>query len=308
LAIRGVAFIDGEFVAAQDAQISVFDHGFNRSDVVYDVVSTWKGWFFRLDDHVERFERSCAGIRLGCPYGPDRIRQILAECTHRAGLEDAYVEVFLTAGQFRHGRVFDYRDTRPVFGAYAVPYVWISTPEHQQTGIHAHLASVRRIPDAAVEASYKNFHWGDFIRASIETREMGAEYPLLSTVDGHLAEGPGANVFLVRDGVIETPARNCLRGITRRTVLELAEELGFKVTVGEFPGAALRAADEIFLTSTAGGIMPVSRLDHRPVGEGKPGPMTLKLRDLYWHKREAGWLGTRVEALLPSAAGVASPS
>jgi len=299
MASGGVAFIDGEFVPAEDAKISVFDHGFCRSDVVYDVVSTWKGWFFRLDDHLDRFARSCAGVELACPYDGRRIRQILAECTHRAGLEDAYVEVFLTAGQFRRGRVFDYRDTNPVFGAYAVPYVWISTPEHQQTGIHAHLASVPRIPDASIEASYKNFQWGDFIRAAIEARRAGTEYPILSDQTHCLAEGPGANVFAVHDGVIETSAANCLRGITRRTVFDLAEELGLDVRAAAVPARVLREADELFLSSTAGGIMPVSQLDHRPVGEGKPGPVTLRLRELYWSQREAGWLGTRVESLLP---------
>ena len=104
MATRGVAFLDGQFLAAKDAKISVFDHGFCRGDAVYDVVSTWKGWFFRLDDHLERFARSCAGVELPCPYRDAEIREILAECTQRAGLVDAYVEVFLTAGQFRQGR------------------------------------------------------------------------------------------------------------------------------------------------------------------------------------------------------------
>lgn len=299
MATQGVAFIDGQFVAAADAKISIFDHGFNRSDAVYDVVSTWRGRFFRLDDHLERFARSCAGVELTCPYGDEQIREILAECVYRANLDDAFVEFFLTAGQFRRGRVFDYRDTNPVFGAYAVPYVWISTPEHQQTGIHAHLATVPRVPDASIEASYKNFQWGDLIRAAIEARKAGAEYPILCDQDHCLAEGPGANVFAVHGGVIKTSGSNCLRGITRRTVLELAEELGLEARAEAVPTRVLREAEELFLSSTAGGIMPISRLDHRPVGEGKPGATTLRLRALYWSKREAGWFGTRVGDLLP---------
>ena len=94
----GVVFIDGEFVAPEEARMSIFDYGFTWSDCVYDVTSVWRGWFFKLDDHLERFERSCDGFRLTLPYTRDEVAAILAECVDRAGLEDAYVKIEVTRG------------------------------------------------------------------------------------------------------------------------------------------------------------------------------------------------------------------
>ena len=103
------------------------------------------------------------------------------------------------------------------------------------------------------------------------------------------------------DGRLYTPESNCLGGITRMTVFDLAKELGVDVETGDYPGDALRDADEAFLSSTAGGIMPVTRVDGRALGDGKPGRQTLGLRDLYWSKREAGWHGTPIADLLEDA-------
>lgn len=293
----GVAFLDGAYLPLDEARVPVTDFGFERSDVVYDVVSTWKGLFFRLEDHIERFLRSCAGIRLRCPYERAEIVRILAECTHRAGLEDAYVRVALTGGQYRvPGR--DFRATQPLFLAYAIPYVWISPPEEQAVGIAVRIAETRRIPDECVEASFKNHHWGDLTRGQIEAQEAGDDVAVLCGVTGYVAEAMGSNVFWWKDGTLFTPATNCLRGITRMTVFDLAKEMGVEVETGNYPAEALRGADEAFLSSTAGGIMPIAKVDGRPLGAGRSGEATLRLRDLYWSKREAGWLGTPIRDLL----------
>lgn len=294
----GVAFIDGKYVAADDAKISVFDLGFSRSDAVYDVVSTWKGMFFRLEDHVDRFLRSCAGVHIVCPYGKEEIKQILAECVHRSGLQDAYVEVAITRGRFLIPGSRDLRQTKPTFLAYAVPYVWIAPPEKQREGLHVHIAQTPRIPDSAVMARFKNFHWADLTRGQLEALDAGADVAVLCGITGHLAEGPGFNVFFVKNGTICTPATNVLEGITRKTVVELAREINVGVEVGDYPADALRNADEAFISSTAGGIMPVARVDGKTLGDGHAGPISWRLHQLYWSKREAGWLGTPVTALI----------
>jgi branched-chain amino acid aminotransferase len=294
----GVAFIDGKYVPSDEAKISVFDLGFSRSDVVYDVVSTWKGLFFRLDDHVDRFLRSCAGVRIPCPYGKDEIKQILAECTYRAGLQDTYVEVLTTRGRFVSLGSRDLRQTKPTFIAYAIPYVWIATLEKQREGMHVHIAHTPRIPDDAVAARYKNFHWGDLTRGQLEALDAGADLAVLCGTSGHLAEGPGFNVFFVKNGKLFTPRTNVLEGITRKTVMDLAQEIGVVLETGDYRADALRNADEAFISSTAGGIMPVTRVDGKPLGDGKPGRISWQLHKLYWSKREAGWLGTPITALL----------
>jgi branched-chain amino acid aminotransferase len=295
---EGVAFIEGIYVPADEAKISVFDLGFSRSDVVYDVVSTWKGLFFRLDDHIARFLRSCEGVRIRCPYGKDEIKRILAECVHRAGLQDAYVEVLTTRGRFASLGSRDLRQTTPTFIAYAVPYIWIALPEKQAEGVHVHLAPTPRIPDVSVSARYKNFHWADLTRGQLEALDAGADLAVLCGVTGNLSEGPGFNVFFVRHGKIFTPASNVLAGITRMTVMDLAREIGVDMEAGDYSADALRTADEAFLSSTAGGIMPVAKVDGKTLGDGKPGPISWRLRELYWSKRESGWLGTAVRDLI----------
>jgi branched-chain amino acid aminotransferase len=295
----GMAFVDGEFVPTDEASVSIMDFGFERSDVVYDTTSTWKGLFFRLEDHVARFLRSCEGIRLRCPHSRDEIKRILAEVTQRGGLQDAYVRCALTGGYYTSDRVLDFRETRPIFLAYAVPYVWICDPEQQTTtGLHAHIAQTRRIPDEAVNQSFKNHHWGDLTQAQLEARDAGAHIAVLLGTTGNLTESIGSNVFWWKGGRLFTPATNCLPGITRMTVFDLAKEMGVDVETGDYPGDALREADEAFLSSTAGGIMPVTSVDGRPLRDGNLGQQTLALRDLYWSKREAGWLGTPITDLI----------
>jgi len=295
---EGVAFIEGKYVPSDEAKISVFDLGFSRSDAVYDVVSTWKGVFFRLDDHIDRFLRSCEGVRIICPYDKDDIKQILAECVYRAELQDAYVEVAVTRGRFLIPGSRDLRQTKPTFLAYAVPYVWIAIPEKQQEGLHMYIASTPRIPDSSVIARFKNFHWADLTRGQLEALDAGADVAVLCGVTGNLSEGPGFNVFFVKGGKIFTPAANVLEGITRKTVVDLALEMGVAIEAGDYPANALRTADEVFISSTAGGVMPVTKVDGKALGNGKPGPISWRLHELYWSKREAGWLGTAVNDLL----------
>jgi len=294
----GVAFIDGEFMPAHEVKIPLFDLGFTRGDAVYDTVSVWKGRFFRLDDHIARFLRSCVGARLTCPHPPKELKRILAECVHRTGLEDAYVQMIVTRGEFASMTNRDPRQCRNRFVGYAIPYVWIVRPERQEVGIDLAIVDNRRTPTEAIDPRVKNFNWMDLQRGLFEALDRGADTAVLCTPTGHLAEGPGFNLFVVKDGAIWTPRGNVLEGITRQTVLDLATELGVRAHQADLPPDALRTADEAFLSSTAGGIMPVSHVNGKPLGAGRPGPITTRFRTLYWSKREAGWRGTAVKDLL----------
>jgi branched-chain amino acid aminotransferase len=293
----GIAFVDGQYVPADQAKISVFDIGFTRGDAVYDTVSVWKGWFFRLDDHLARFGRSCAGRRLACPHPPGELKRILATCVHRAGLEDAYVQMIVTRGSFPSMTRRDPRLCQNKFVAFALPYIWIVSPERQEQGIDLAIAGTRRTPAEAIDPRLKNFNWADLQQGLFEALDRGADTAVLCTPGGHLAEGPGFNLWVVKDGVLATPRANVLEGVTRRTVLDLAGELGIAARESDLTPDDLRGADEAFLSSTAGGVMPVSRVDGRALGSGTPGPVSRRLRALYWEKRETGWLGTRVKDL-----------
>lgn len=278
----GCAWIGGEYVPIGEARIPILDAGFVRSDLTYDVVGVWDGRFFRLPDHMDRLERGCRRIRLELPRPRGEIEQIAIETVRRSGLREAYVETVVTRGVPSPGER-DPRRWTPRLYVYAIPYVWIVRPEQQELGTQVVVArDTRRIPTGSVDPTVKNFHWGDLVRSLFEAYDRDAWLAILLDGEGLVCEGPGFNVFAIVDGEVLTPSRGVLEGITRRTVIEIAQTLGWTVHVGDVPASALYRAQELFLTSTAGGVMPVATLDGRPVGEGRPGPMSTAIRERYW--------------------------
>ena len=245
------------------------------------MVHLWRGSFFRLEDHLDRFERSMAKLHLRPPHGRDRIREILVECARLSGLRDAYAEVICTRGIPPAGSR-DPRDCENRFFAFVVPFVWIAGPEKQERGLHATISGVRRIPPGSVDPTAKNYHWLDLTMGLYEAYERGGETAILVDRDGNVVEGPGFNVFVVKGGGILTPDSGVLEGITRRTVVELASDLGIPLERRAVPADEMHRAEEAFATSTAGGIMPVTKVDGKALGDGKPGPVTLQLRGAYW--------------------------
>jgi branched-chain amino acid aminotransferase len=281
----GVAFVDGEYVPVADAKISFFDQAVMMSDATYDVVGVCNGSFFRLEDHLERFERSMAKLRLKLPYDRAGIAGILTECVRRGGLKDAFVEMACTRGVATPG-TRDLGAFTNKFVAFAVPYINLATPEIEDRGMHLFVSSVERTSPKSIDPTIKNYSRLDFITAEFETKERGADRALLLDADGHVTEGHGYNIFALCGGTLMTPAQGVLEGITRKTVLELCEETNVKAEAGDFTADQLRGADEAMITSTAGGIIPVTKVDGRPIGDGHVGPLTTRLRDLYWAKHD----------------------
>lgn len=278
----GCAWIEGEYVPIGEARIPILDTGFVKSDLTYDVVGVWEGRFFRLDDHLARLERSCELLRLTPPASRQELREILFGVVSRSGLREAYVEAVVTRGVPGAGERDPRQLTQRLY-AYAIPYVWIVRPEAQEQGTDMIVArNTRRIPSDSVDPRAKNFHWGDFVRGLFEAYDRGGTTVVLPDGDGNLTEGPGFNVFALANGRLYTPASGVLEGITRMTVIEIAQELGHDVVIGQVPVSLLYEADEIFLTSTAGGVMPVATLDGDPVGNGSQGSSTRAIRERYW--------------------------
>jgi len=282
----GAAYIDGQIVPIAQASIPITDLGFSRSDVTYDVVAVWGGAFFRLDDHLERFERGCRRLRLTLPLDRDGVKEILHELVRRSGLRESYVDVICSRGVSRLGsrdpRTFENR-----FYAYAIPYVWILRQDEATEGMDAVIArTVRRIPSDSVDPTVKNFHWGDLTRGQFEAYDRGGTHAVLLDHDGNVTEGPGYNVFALVGNRLLTPESGALEGITRRTILELATAEGIKAGPETLPEQTFRAAAELFATSTAGGVMPIISLDGQPIGDGRPGPVTTLLRDRYWQAHQ----------------------
>ena len=282
----GIAFANGEYIPLAEASIPMTDRGFVRSDATYDVAHVWKGRFFRLDDHIERFQESMRGLRMSLPYSSKEIADILIECVRRTGLQDAYVQMTCTRGVPPRG-TRDPRLCENQFYAFAQPFVWIANEEQRRDGLSMVVSSVQRIQPEAVDPRIKNFHWLDLTMGIMEAYDRDAIVAVLTDGAGNITEGAGFNVFAVSGGVLATPDRGVFEGMTRRTVIEIAEETGIGCEVRPVSADELRAADEIFITSTAGGIMPVTVLDGRIYGNGKPGPVTARIHDLYWARQDA---------------------
>ncbi len=290
----GAAYVDGAYCPIAEAKISVLDWGFTRSDVCYDVVHVKAGSFFRLDDHIARFQASIAGLRMSIPLNADALKAVLGECVRLTGHRDSYVAMVCTRGlppPGPRGSVARYRNS---LIAYALPWIDVLSPEIQERGGHAIIAKTPRIPADSVDPTIKNYHRGDMVKALFEAEDAGADTAVLLDHDGYVTEGPGFNVFVVRDGAVVTPDRGALEGITRQATLELCADLGMKAEIGRLRAEDLHEADEIFLTTTAGGIMPVTRIDGRILSNDSPGPVSRNLKDLYWRRHEEGWMATPV--------------
>jgi len=277
------------------AAIPITDWGYRRSDVTYDVVGVWEGNFFRLDDHIARFRASMRKLRLEPSETDDDIRSILNRCVALSQLRRAYVAMDCLRGRPAPGKPYHPAYARNYLAAFAIPWVWVMSPEMQARGAHLVIGQTRRIPPQSVDPTAKNFHWADLTSGQFEALDRQADFALLLDADGYVTEGAGFNVFMVIDGIVVTPDAGVLEGVTRRSVLELCDELGIPREVRRVTAEEAREADEIFLSTTAGGVMPASRIDGRIMNNDSPGPISAKIKDTFWAKRAAGWHATPVD-------------
>lgn len=279
---KGAAFVEGDYVPISQAKISLLDWGFLHSDATYDVVHLWQGKFFRIDDYLDRFHASMAGLRMSIPYDREQIRDVMIELVKRSGLRDAYVEIICTRGQPEPGSR-DPRSCRNNFFAFAIPFIWIANEQQRAQGLNLLISQQQRITPESIDPKIKNYHWLDMVKALFEAYDAGLDTAVVVDAECNLIEGPGFNIFARRQQRVITPARGVLEGVTRKTVLELLElEDGLQVEQAALAADWAIAADEVFITSTAGGIIPVSRINGVAVGDGRPGPLSLKLNQAYW--------------------------
>ncbi|MDX6804809.1 aminotransferase class IV [Terrihabitans rhizophilus] len=291
---KGAAYMNGQFIPIAEAKIPVGDWGFVHSDVTYDVVHVTDGAFFRLEDHLDRFHRSLEGYRLDAGVTRDEMREILGKVVALSGIERAFVAMICTRGV---PKVYGSRnplDCQNTFIAYAVPWVDVIKPEVQERGAHLLIASIPRISPKSLDPTLKNYMWRDFTRGMFEALDKGFDTSILLDQDGYLTEGSGFNVFIVKDKKVMTPDRGALRGVTRQSVLDLCPELGLEPLVCPITFDDVMDADEVFTTTTAGGVMPCARVNDKIYGNDRPGPISAKLKDLYWQKHKEGWHMTPV--------------
>lgn len=280
---HGAAWMAGEIVPVHEAKIPVTDWGLTHSDITYDVVPVWQGAFFRLGDYLDRFEASMASLRLDPGLTRAEMRTALHGMVAASGLEAAYCAMVTSRGQPLVPGVRDPRACRNHFYAWCVPYVHVVKPEIAQAGATVWIAeTVHRIPADCVNPRAKNYHWGDFTAGLFEAKDQGCETVLLLDHAGNVTEGPGFNAFALKGDRVITPDTGVLEGISRRTVLEMAAEAGLKTEVRALPLEEFLEADEVFLSTSGGGVIPVAKVGTRMFSNGVAGPVSTHLRETYY--------------------------
>ena len=294
---QGYAWIDSKYVELADAKIPILDWGFLRSDATYDVVHVWKGRFFRLDKHIDRFFESIKKLRMPCQISRDELKKVLANCVIKGKLENAYVEMIQTRG-ISPKFVRDPRLATPHVMAFAVPFGWILKQEDFEKGLNVLLTDIKRIPPSSVDPTIKNYHWMDLVTGMLDAYEKGNDTAVLVDENNNITEGPGFNLFCIDDSGIFTPDHGVLEGITRQSIFDLAKELHLPIMKKSISVDELYSAKELFATSTAGGIMPITRVSGQEIGKGSVGSLTRQLHKLYWEKHSDDSWSTSISDIL----------
>ena len=282
------AYFQKQFVPLAEANVSVMTHAFNYGTAVFEGIrGNWneeekQPYLFRLADHYKRLRQSCRVIKIDLPYSVDELCDITAQLVEMCGyLEDVYVRPIAYKSSKAVGvRLHDLEDDFLIFLTPFGPYLDI------EKGARCGTSSWRRIEDVCIPARAKiNGIYVNSALAKTEAAENGYDEAIMLTEDGHVSEGSGENIFIVEGGRLITPPvwSNILVGITRDTAITLArEELGIETIERPIDRSELYLADECLMTGTAAHVTPVIEVDHRPVGDGKRGPITAELQRLYF--------------------------
>ena len=282
----GTAYLDGAFVPFADAKVSIATHALQYGTGVFEGIRAyWNAaeeqlYVFRLREHFERMTRSCRIVRIGLPGDPDELSAIVVELLRRNAFES---DVYIRPLAYKAARVVKValHGLRDGFGVYAFPMgAYLSTG-----GLAAHTTSWRRISDEAIPARAKIS--GAYINTALavdEAGEHGAEEAIFLTSAGHVSEGGGSNLYLVRDGTLVTPpvTEDILEGITRETIVALAAELGYPVVERPIDRTELFIADELFFCGTGAQVAPCVKVDGRAVGRGTVGTIATAIGDRYF--------------------------
>ena len=270
-------FVNGAFYRAEDAKISVWDHGLLYGDGIFEGIRAYQGGVFKLNAHLERLFESAKAIGMTLPYGLKELSEVVLETLKRNQLQDAHVRVLVTRGIGKPG-VSPVSCVQPglVIMAYPFPPLLGEKPARLIT------SSVQRKAPHSVDARVKSLNYLDNVLAKLQAICAGMDDAIMLDSTGCIAETTGANVFAVIRGSIHTPTLTAaLPGITRYTVIQLAKEEGYSVTERPMTLGDLYVADEVFLTGTATEIAVVGEIDGRKIGDEKAGPVTSKLIRIY---------------------------
>ena len=278
--MRGKAWVGGEILEISEATVPATDHGLLYGDGVFEGIRIVHGGLFRLDRHLDRLEHGARVLDLRLPESRARIREIVLETARAFGEPEAYVRLLVTRGEGAMG--VDPQSCPRARIVCLATSIALYPEAKLASGIDLVTSSWRRPQPDMLDPRVKSLNYLNSAMAKLEAKRAGADEALLLNAAGNVAEAAVANLFALRDDVLLTPpgVDGALEGITRASVIEIAEALGRRVEERSLSRFDLFAASEVFLSgSGAAGLVPVRSLDGREIGEGRPGPVYAKLRD-----------------------------
>ena len=272
-------WLNGEYVPRDEARIPMTDRGFRLGDVVFDTSRTFDGAVFKLRDHLDRLYRSLKYVRIEPELSIDEMERLTLEVVERneplrRELNDDYmITQIVTGGDGRRG------DSEPSVSVWIDPLGAPRWAPAYSGGAHAVIPKTRAYPSESLDPKVKHYSRLNFVLAEMEAADVDPDaLPVLLDMDGKVSEGTGANFFVVTGGTLRTPRDNStLQGVSRMTVMEIADTLGIPAVEDDLQPYDLYTADEAFFCSTPYCILPVGRIDNRRIGDAAPGPVTNQL-------------------------------
>lgn len=274
-------YINGKLRDEADATISVFDHGLLYGDGIFEGIRAYNGRVFKLKEHIDRLFYSAKAILLSIPMSHADMMKAVVDTCRQNDVRDGYIRLVVTRGVGTLGlNPNRCKDPSVIIIAGKIQ---LYPPELYQNGMDIITVPTVRNLHSALNPAIKSLNYLNNILAKIEANNAGCEEAVMLNAEGFVAECTGDNLFVVKENRVLTPplTAGALYGITRRVVLDLAAELGFRAEETNLTRYDLFNADECFLTGTGAELVPVVRIDGRSIGSGKPGPITHRLVDQY---------------------------
>lgn len=274
-------FLNEKLVDRSEAKISVFDHGLLYGDGIFEGIRLYDGCIFKLEEHLERLEYSAKAIMLDLPWSREEISAAVCETCRANGLQDGYIRLVVTRGVGSLGLSIKNCDTPQLI--VIADKIQLYPEEFYEKGLEIITVPTRRISPAALPPTVKSLNYLNNILAKIEAQHLGYHEAIMLNDQGYVAECTGDNVFVVHKGELVTPSASAgaLKGITRDTVLEIADELGVPWRESNLTRYDIWVSEELFLSGTAAEIIPIVKVDARPIGNGEPGEVTAQFLEQF---------------------------
>jgi branched-chain amino acid aminotransferase len=277
-------YVNGEYVLKDDAKVSVYDHGFLYGDGVFEGIRVYNGNVYRLDEHLQRLYESAQSIMLIIPHTKEELTNIIVETLQKNQYRDAYIRLVVSRGKGNLG-LDPFTCGKP--GVIVITEQLALFPKKlYETGLEIITVASRRNRPDVLSPKVKSLNYLNNILVKIEASLAGVSEALMLNDQGYVAEGSADNVFIVKGNTIKTPPGylGALEGITRNAIVEIANELGYKMVEEPFTRHDVYVADEVFLTGTAAEVIAVVKVDGRVIGNGAPGEHTNKLLEAFRKK------------------------